>query len=194
MMIRKSPGTTSNIRLCQVRETHSTASSSSISPGRVLKTNDAARKAARPSTFAADGPNPDTRARAQSRSGYQTGLEHETPDRHRDRAIEQTTQQRIIDQTCGDFPRRDPQNLAQNFHCGQKSAAELHVVDQSQRDRAQQKDARGADQVELSPGHTSEQHLVDFLESLQKHERPAEREGEIAREEPARRACQTPER
>ena len=66
MMIRNRPGTTSKIRPCQARETHSTASSSNICPARVLNTNDAARNDAKPSTLAADGPSPATRASAQS--------------------------------------------------------------------------------------------------------------------------------
>ena len=62
---------------------------------------------------------------------------------------------------------------------GQEPAAETHVVDQSQGHRAEEQDARGVDQVEVNPGQAGDRQVVDFLESLQQHERPAEREREI---------------
>ena len=63
------------------------------------------------------------------------------------------------------------------------------VVDQSQGHRAQEQDARGADQVKVSAGHASDQHVIDFLETLQQHERPAVRKREITREKPAERGA-----
>ena len=69
-------------------------------------------------------------------------------------------------------------------HRREEAAAEPHVVDQSQGDRAEQEDAGAVDQVNMIAGQASDRQLVDLLESLQQHERPAEREREVKREEP----------